>query len=213
MELDEVMRSTGSTRYFLPDPIPDGVIYHVLDNARFASSGGNRQGWRVAVVTDPEVRSRLCDLYLLSWRPYYADRLERAAGNPGALRLLAAANEYADRLGQVPVHLVVAVDLAALVITDAELPRPSIVGGASVYTFVQNVLLGLRQAALGSCLTTLLIPQEAAVRELLHLPDGFGLAAHIGAGRPAKPFPTRLTRRPVAEYATRDRFGGQPFSG
>src|SRR4029077_17346182 len=44
MELYEVMRTTGSTRRFLTDPVPDAVLYRVLDNARFAASGGNRQG-------------------------------------------------------------------------------------------------------------------------------------------------------------------------
>lgn len=211
MELDQAMRTNPSTRHYRPDPVPAALVQQALDGARFASSGGNRQGWRVAVVTDPELRRQLRDLYLASWRPYYAKLLERAAGDAGAVRRLAASNDYAEGLDRVPVHLVVAVEMAALLITDKDLPRPSIVGGASVYTFVQNLLLGLRQAGLGSCLTTLLIPHEAEVKELLRMPDGWGLAAHIGVGFPAKPFPTKLSRRPVEDFARRDRFDGEPF--
>jgi len=71
MELTEVMRGAASVRQFRPDPVPDDVLYRVLDAARFAPSGGNRQGWRVVAVKDPEMRRRLRDLYLRSWVEYH----------------------------------------------------------------------------------------------------------------------------------------------
>ncbi len=51
-ELYELMRCAPSTRHFTDQPVPREVLERVLDNARFAPSGGNRQGWRVIVVTD-----------------------------------------------------------------------------------------------------------------------------------------------------------------
>ena len=50
MELIDAMRTAGSTREFRNEAVPDEIIYRVLDNARFAPNGGNRQGWRVIVV-------------------------------------------------------------------------------------------------------------------------------------------------------------------
>jgi nitroreductase len=44
MELSVAMRTAASTRRFRSDPVPDGILYRVLDNARFAPSGGNRFG-------------------------------------------------------------------------------------------------------------------------------------------------------------------------
>ncbi|MDT5282295.1 MAG: hypothetical protein QOJ20_3490, partial [Mycobacterium sp.] len=41
------MRTTGAVRRFTDDPLPDEVLERILDNARFAPSGGNRQGVRV----------------------------------------------------------------------------------------------------------------------------------------------------------------------
>ena len=72
MDLIETLRSTGAVRDFLPDPIADAVLYRILDTARFAPSGGNRQGWRVIVVKDQEKRRALRDLYLTGWYEYLA---------------------------------------------------------------------------------------------------------------------------------------------
>ena len=85
--------------------------------------------------------------------------------------MLRGADEYARRFDEVPVHLLVGVDVNALAITDESLPRPSIVGGASVYPFVQNLLLALRHEGLGAAFTTLLVPAEPAIRELLAIPE------------------------------------------
>src|SRR6202043_3137609 len=117
------------------------------------------------------------------------------------------ADEYAERLDQVPVHLVVGVRLGDLAVTDAKLPRQSIVGGASVYPFVQNLLLALRAEGLGAAMTTLLVPAEAEVRRLLEIPDDVAVAAHVGVGYRADPWPGRLARRPVAEFAFSERYG------
>jgi nitroreductase len=121
--------------------------------------------------------------------------------------MLRAADDFAHRFDEAPVHLVVCVELAALAITDAGLDRPSIVGGASIYPFVQNVLLGLRAEGLGAAFTTLLVPAESEVRELLALPDGVLLAGHITVGFRADPWPARLSRNPVSEFAFAERFG------
>jgi nitroreductase len=110
----------------------------------------------------------------------------------------------------VPVHLVVGVRLEDVLATDASLPRQSIVGGASIYPFVQNLLLALRGEGLGAALTTLLVPSEDEVRRLLEIPDDVALAAHVGVGHRADPWPERLARRPVEEFASLDRFG-QPL--
>lgn len=210
MDLNEAMRTAASIRRFRSAPVPDEVLYRVLDSARFAPSGGNRQGWRVVVVRDPALRVQLKELYLRSWRPYRQRLLDRASDD-GARRRLAEADHYAEHLDELPVHLVVVVDLAALLITDAALDRPSIVGGASIYPFVHNVVLGLRAEGLGCTLTTLLIPEEEAVKRLLGIPDGFAIAAHLGVGWPESGHPQRLQRRPVEAFTGVDGFDGEPL--
>ena len=64
MELYEVMRTTFACREFTGDPVPDAVLYRIIENARFAPSGGNRQGWRIINMTRPELQQQIADLSL-----------------------------------------------------------------------------------------------------------------------------------------------------
>jgi nitroreductase len=217
MDLYEAMGCAPTTRRFKADAVPAETLDRVLDAARFAPSGGNRQGWRVVVVQDAELRVKLRDLYLPGWREY----MQQTGGalvlaDPDSFdariaRNVQRADEYANGLDRVPVHLVVGVRLDDLAVTDAKLPRPSIVGGASVYPFVQNLLLALRAEGLGAALTTLLVPAEDEVRRLLCIPEGIALAAHIGVGYRVDPWPARLARKPVEEFAFGERYG-EPLS-
>ena len=52
MDLYDVMRTTFAAREFTGEPLPDRTLYRILDNARFAPSGGNRQALRIIVVRD-----------------------------------------------------------------------------------------------------------------------------------------------------------------
>src|SRR5437588_3099818 len=205
MELLEAMRCAPTSRVFKPDQVSRELLVRALDAARFAPSGGNRQGWRVIVVEDPARRVELRDLYLPRWRAYMqmtggaAMLAEPAQFDAARVRMVRRADEYARTLEQVPVHLVVGVCLDDLAVTDADLPRQSIVGGASIYPFVQNLLLALRGEGLGAALTTLLIPAEEDVKRLLEIPEDVVLAAHVGVGHRADPWPRQLARRPVEE--------------
>ena len=58
MELYDVMRTTFSAREFTADPLPDEILFKILDRARFAPSGGNRQGWKIIVVRDQKTKER-----------------------------------------------------------------------------------------------------------------------------------------------------------
>jgi nitroreductase len=213
MELYEAMRCAPTSRRFKQEPVPREAILRVLDAARFAPSGGNRQGWRVVVVEDPERRRALRELYLPAWRAYTeqtgaAQILAKGEDfDERAVRMVKRADDYAENLDQVPMHLVIGVRLDDLAVTDAGLPRQSIVGGASIYPFVQNLLLALRAEGLAAAMTTLLVPAEADVRPLLGIPEEIALAAHVGVGYPADPWPKKLSRKEVSEFAFAERWG------
>lgn len=225
MELDLAMRTTGAVRAFTDAPVDDATLARVLERARFAPSGGNRQPWRVMVVKDPEVRRRLRELCVLGWREYVAFVEQGRVpfgpepdGTPvrptidlAAARATEKPAAFVDELDRVPVLLVIGVHLPSLAVLDWGLDRQSIVGGGSIYPFVQNLLLSARSEGLGAVMTTFLCRQENAARPVLQLPPDVGIAAVVALGVP-EGFPTRLTRKPVGEFATVDTFGGKAFA-
>jgi nitroreductase len=205
MDFREVIETTGTCRFYRPDPIPGDVLRRVLDATRWAPTGGNRQGVRFIAVRDASKRRALRDLYVPLWEQYVG----RATARPGAPmpKLLANADHMARHLDEVPVLVVVCAQLADLLATDRHLDRLTIVGGASVYPSVQNLLLAARADGLGTALTTLLCAVEPQVKALLAIPDGIATAAMIPLGYPAKPFPTRLARKPLEASVFADTWG------
>ena len=222
--LARVLRTNGSVRAFRAEPVTDGELFTVLDHARFAPSGGNKQGWRVVVLRDATRRAAVLDLMEGVAREYVALMRDgqRPFGltahgrwpGPGSVDLAAARAEtgpsIVSPLRDAPVLLVVAVDTGLVAAMDAELDRHGIVAGASIYPFCQNVLLAARLVGLGGVITTFAVREEPAVRTLLALPATHAVAAVIALGRPEKQA-SRLTRNPVSAFATVDSFDGPAF--
>lgn len=209
--LFEAIRTTRTVRRLKPDPVPDALLRQVLEAATMAPSGGNRQAWRFLVVRDAAVKKRLADLYRPLWETFSQAYVAQLAGLPPEKRkshdvMLASANHLAAHFHEAPILLVVCVHMPELAITDLGLDRPPIVGGASIYPAVQNLILACRGVGLGAALTTLLCHEEPAVRALLGIPEGWATAAHIAIGFPTGKGHGPLTRKPVERVAYLDRW-------
>ncbi|GAB3881587.1 nitroreductase family protein [Terrabacter terrigena] len=219
MELYEVMRTTAAVRDFTDDPLPDDVLARILDNARFAPSGGNRQGTRVVVVRDAGVREGLVEVTGPGARRYLA---QRAAGEApwSAWTPSAVTEEQVARtevpswvttpLRQAPVVLVVCVDLRAVAAIDKDLDRVGVVAGASVYPLVWNILLAARNEGFGGTITTMAVAEEPALKELLGIPEPFAVAAVVPLGKPVRQV-KRLSRVAVSELTRLDHWSGPPL--
>jgi nitroreductase len=216
VDLTEALRTTGTARDFTDQPVDDAMVTAILDDARFAPSGGNRQPWRVAVLKDPTVRRHLADLMTAVWHEYLGESADAARApfafgrSTGAVPVVEP-NPLLDDIEHVPVVLAVAADLNRIALMDANGNRPPITGGASIYPFCWNVLLAARARGLGGVLTTFLSRAEAAAAPQLGLPEGYALAATVFLGYPQH-LNTRLRRAPVSEFATIDRFDGAPLT-
>ena len=219
------MRTMGSIRDLTDAGVSREVLYRVLDNARFAGSGGNRQGWHVTVIESPEARAEIARLSRIGFLEYAAQvaagLVPFAPGEDGtwpgppvdleAARKQSLANPFLDTLERAPVVLLVTVDMRTLAITDIDAHHVSIVGGGSIYPFVQNILLAARDEGLGGVLTTFVCRAEAEVREYFRLPSAHTIAALVVLGHPTQ-HPKKLTRKPVEQFATVDHFDGPPFA-
>ncbi|MEO5901804.1 MAG: nitroreductase family protein [Ilumatobacteraceae bacterium] len=216
MDLIEVMRTTNAARVFTDEPVSDELLIDILDDARFAPSGGNRQPWRVAVVRDLAVRRRIAELMRGVWEEYLGAAATGvtpfAFGRSIDARPVSAPNAVIDDIVHVPVVLAVAANLHDVASMDGLLDRPAMVGGASIYPFCWNVVLAARARGLGGVITTFLSREEPAATPVLGLPADHALAATIFLGH-VEGFPRKLNRRPVSSFATVDRFDGETFGG
>jgi len=217
LDLYDAASTTRAVRRLRPDPIPEDALRRVLRAASWAPSGGNLQPWHVIAVRDPGRKQRLAELYRGLWSDYAAERRAMIERLPEALRdpserALRAGDYLADHLGEVPVINTFCFHPERLTITDAALGRLSVVGGASLYPAVQNLLLACRAEGLGCVLTTLLCSCEQEVRELLEIPEPWATCAFVPIGWPVGAGHGPLTRRPVEQVAFADRFGDPLFS-
>ncbi|HJM21209.1 MAG TPA: nitroreductase family protein [Acidimicrobiales bacterium] len=223
MDFLEVARTTFAAREFTDDPVPDDVLYRIFDTARFAPSGGNRQGWKVIAVRDPRVKQRLGEL---CWPAMRVAAAQMRAGEvywqsvtTTAVDISAAASDESlpiaipmfEHLEDVPVVCVVAVDLNVVASMDQYLDRVGVVSGASIYPMAWNALMAARNEGFGGTLTTLLASQEPAVQELLGLESHEAVAAMLTIGRPPKQL-SKLSRKPVEEFVFVDHADGEPLT-
>ncbi len=214
-----MMRTTFSCRDWTDEPVDDATVDRILERARFAPNGGNRQGWHVIVIKDRSIRERLVPLIRPTTSVYVAQVQAGEAPwnsiNPTSVDLdaaIAADPDFPglDRLADVPVLLAVTVDLSVVASFDKDLDRVGVISGASIYPFVWNILLAARNEGLGGVLTTYLAGREPEARVVLGVPEHHAIAALVPLGHPVEQL-TRLRRKPVSEFTTVDRFDGPAF--
>lgn len=221
MELSDVLRTTAAVRQFTDEDVSDAQLHRVLDLARFAPSGGNRQGAHVTVVRDQRTRERLVELNTPAAKRYAA----QVAAGENPWNTVVPSSVTAEQVAatpvpelfvrpvlEAPVVLVVSVDLAVVAATDSELDRVGVVGGGSVFPLAWNILLAAREEGLGGTFTTMAVAEEPGVKQLLGLPDSHAVATVIPLGHPVKQV-TRLRRAPVEDFVTLERFDGEPLRG
>jgi nitroreductase len=200
----EALHSTPARRYLSAEPVPDDVIWAILDAAVRGPSGGNQQGWGWVVVTDPAIKARVAQWYLAGWNAAYGHRREEIlAGGPAAGGLsrasFLAAEHLASHLAEAPVWVFPVLRNAA---TSGN-PRL----GSSIYGAVQQLMLAARAYGVGATLTTLYAGHEDEVRALLGLPDDALTMALVPLGYPARGRWKEPSRMPLPEVVHWDRWG------
>ena len=200
----EALHSTPARRYLSPEPVPDDVLWAILDAAIRGPSGGNTQGWGWVVVTDQQVKDRVAAWYRENWEAAYGARREQILSAPaGSLGLtprgFLGAEHLAHHIQEAPVWIFAVLRGAA----GATSPRV----GSSIYGAVQQLCLAARAYGLGTSLTTLYGGHEEELRELLGLPPDALTMALIPVGYPAQGRWAEPRRRPVEEVVHWDRWG------
>lgn len=218
MDLEQALRTTASARSFTDRAVGADDVAAICELARFAPSGGNRQPWSVIDVRDHDSRVALRRIAQHTWRRYRAlgsqGKVLGGAGPDGRVPPPepmevgddAFPEPFVDHLEAVPALLAVCVDLTKVAIMDAHGPKASVVGGASIYPFVDRILLAARLQGLAGVVTTFAAADTEAVGTILGLPPHVTLAAVVALGEPTREI-TRLRRAPVEQFLFTDRWG------
>jgi nitroreductase len=207
---DELLTTTRSVRrrLDLTRAVPEALVRECLEVAVQAPTGGNQQGWHWLVVTDAETRATIGDYYRRSFSEYrdsasYAGRV--GAGDPARevvqSRVATSAEYLAERMGEVPVHVIACIEAAE------ELPASNQAGlWGSLLPAAWSFQLAARARGLGTAWTSLHLRYEREISALLGIPphvrQGVLLPAAYYTGESFRPAP----RRPLDTVLHLDRW-------
>jgi nitroreductase len=173
---DELLTTTRSVRKRLDftRPVARDVVETCARVAFQAPNGSNQQGWSWVFVDDPDTRAAMADLYRQGLRDHLArDRTgerEPDRSEPTQQRISTSVAYLLERMQDVPVLLVPAV---ARRYGDTSTFQQASKWG-SILPAVWSFMLALRERGLGSAWTTLHLPNEREVADLLGIPyDGY----------------------------------------
>jgi len=210
--VDELLTTTRSVRkrLDLEREVPAALVEECLRIAIQAPTGSNSQGWHFVVVTDPEKRRGLADLYRRAFEPYVqsGDRPSYGADDTRTRQMpkvLDSATYLAKHLGDVPVHLVPCIE--GRVEKAPAFAQASVYG--SILPAVWSFMLAARARGLGSAWTTLHLVYEKEASALLGIPEHVTQCALIPVawftGESFKPAP----RLPLEKVTHWDAWGGK----
>ena len=204
MNVFEAMYTSRALRRFKTDPVPEDVIFQLVDAAIRAPTGHNAQDWRFIVVTDPEAKTTMQGWSERAWEIAFPAYQDQAAIDalPKTQRLsIQSVKDLAFSLASVP-----------LVVVVCGLRNKHSSPGGSHFPAVQNMLLAARALGLGGSIFNLPLVGGEGMYELLGVPGSNEIYCCVPIGYPTdKPGP--LDRKPVKKVAYLERFGQEwPFA-
>jgi nitroreductase len=198
--LDHLLTTTRSVRkrLDLTRPVDPKIIEEAIDIALQAPTGSNAQDWYFIVVTDPEKKKAIADLYRKSAdeyrnrpRPNYGaedprTEQQKRIGESGAYLY--------QHLHEVPMFVFAAID--GRFEKEPQFVQASRYG--SVLPAAWSFMLALRARGVGSAWTTLALRYEKEVAKVLGVPENITLAVMLPVAyykgtdfKPAKRLPAK----------------------
>jgi nitroreductase len=199
MTLAEAIHNCRAMRRLEFREVPESLLLELIDAANQAPSGSNSQRARWVVVRDAEQKQKLAALNRQFAEPYIRPSLANPASDAQA-RMLQAVVWQMEHMHEIPALIVACLEY------DERVDGLGIYRQAgSVWPGIQNLLLTARSLGLGAAPTTLALRDQAAVREVLNLPETFAALCLIPVGYPRGRFgPVR--RKPVEQIMRFDRW-------
>lgn len=170
LSADELLTTTRAVRRRLDfdRPVSRDVLEECLGIAMQAPSGGNLQGWRWLLISDPAKKAAIADYY----RRFYAVYREHRRDADPAMweRTGPIADAYAENLERAPWFVLPCIQGPLGRAGDASGVYAHANTWASIYPAVWSFMLALRERGLATCLTTNHLAFEREIAELLDIP-------------------------------------------
>jgi nitroreductase len=165
---DELLTTTRAVRkrLDLTRPVEREVLEECLALAQQAPTGSYAQDWHFMVVTDPELRAGLADLWRSGGEKYLA-RIDKPDEIPGMMgRVLGGVFHLRDHLHEVPVHVIPCINGR----TEGKAVFAQASRWGSIMPAAWSFMLAARSRGLGSVWTSFHLAHEQEAAELLGIP-------------------------------------------
>jgi nitroreductase len=182
--VDRLLTTTRTVRrrLDLDKPVPRDVLMECIELALQAPTASNLQTWRFVVVTDPDIRARLGEVYRRTYAVadaplQYVDAYQELFARIDAdqmTEVLSSARHLITVIDRVPAIIVPCVETRLHEPIQKALAA-SLYG--SIFPAIWSLQLALRSRGLGSSVTTSHIWYDQEVAEILGIPDGVEQAA------------------------------------
>ena len=200
----EAIYTQRAIRRWKSDPVPDDLIWKVIEAGTKAPSGSNTQPWRFVVITDQETRDAIsAQLSKGLENPGLQAMIDNAikSGSKGERLMMTGARGLFENLAQAPVFIVPCL----YQVTSPTQDPTTLLAGSSIYQAVQNMLLAARALGLGTVMTTFQGAVDDVLRERCGIPAEATPVAIIPMGFPDANFgPTN--RKPVDKVTNWERW-------
>ncbi|MBH77446.1 MAG: nitroreductase [Dehalococcoidia bacterium] len=219
LDVLEAIHSTPARRYLGSDPIPDEILWELLDAAIRGPTGGNSQSWGWVVIRDEEKKATIANWWKSIFEATYGKADPSALEQGGRVQTgafdkvvegetgldasgLRSVTYLANHIGEAPVLIV---PVLRDVVDQNESTRRGLVYGGFIFGAIQNLALAARAYGIGAPLTTFGTGPE--LDKLLDLPEGAASMAIIPLGYPVKGRFSQPRRMPVEQVVHFDTWG------
>ena len=210
----EGLMTTRAMRRYTNEPVSEEEILTCLRAARQAPSGGNIQPWQFLVITDPDLRRQVGEIYGRAYRRYEPAMVKamppfRSPEDEAAFtRTRDASRHLAEHLGEAPAHVLFLMPDISMTLMDEAGELDVGTPYASIFPAVQNFMLAARALGIGTALTTVHRIYQNELRALLDIPDRYQSVALVPMGRPRGKWAV-APRRPLEKVTSWNRFGSR----
>jgi nitroreductase len=203
----DLVGNVRAMRRLRPDPIPDELLFKVLNAGVQAPSGMNTQPWSFLVLRKDDDKQWFAERYKAAIESRFGGAVAPEDGDAsGRARQLRALRYQMDHMHEFPILLIV----CGLRDWPFKVPQAERVGLAppnfgAVYPCVQNILLACRAVGLGAALTTMHQVFEDELMQRFEIPVEYGVVVTMPIGYPMGRFGS-VRRKPAEEVTYFDRW-------